>query len=312
VPLVSVVIPVRDDPAGVLAVTAALERQTLPRDRFEVIVAVDGGEAPAVPPGVRVEAGPPRNSYAARNRAARAARAEVLAFTDADCVPEPDWLEAGLAALEQADVVAGAVRFTLDGPVTPWALLDIEHNLDQEAAVRRNVAVTANLFMRRATFDAIGGFDETLPSGSDHDAVGRAVRAGAVLRYAEGAAVRHPARGRARAMLANRWFTLFHGAARWARDGGPGAPGGKLLLIPFVSGIAQRALEGRPLTRLDERRLAFSGIRPTRRQELAALLANALVVSPVTSAARIAGSIHGVRTRRAALDEPPPQCDACA
>jgi glycosyltransferase involved in cell wall biosynthesis len=116
VPLVSVVIPVRDDPAGVLAVTAALEAQTLPRDRFEVIVAVDGGEAPTVPPGVRVEAEPPRNSYAARNRAARA---EVLAFTDADCVPEPDWLEAGLAALEQADVVAGAVRFTLDGPVTP-------------------------------------------------------------------------------------------------------------------------------------------------------------------------------------------------
>jgi len=311
-PLVSVVIPVRDDPAGVRAVTAALERQTLPRDRFEVIVAVDGGEPPAVPPGVRVEAGPPRNSYAARNRAARTARGDVLAFTDADCLPAPDWLERGLAALDGADIVAGAVRFTVEGRLTPWALLDVEQNLDQEAAVRRNVAVTANLFMRRATFDAIGGFDDTLPSGSDHDAVSRAVRAGAALRYAERAAISHPARTRARALLANRWFTLFHGAARWGRDGGAGTPGGKLLLLPLVGAIAERRLEGRPLSRLDARRLAFSGISATRRQQVAALLAGALVVSPVTSAARLAGTVHGVRMRRAALDEPPPRCDACA
>jgi hypothetical protein len=63
--------------------------------------------------------------------------------------------------------------------------------------------------------------------------------------------------------------------------------------------------------RLDARRLAHSGVRPSRRQELAAVLANALVVSPVTSAARIAGTVQGVRMRRAALDEPPPQCDPC-
>jgi glycosyltransferase involved in cell wall biosynthesis len=303
VPLVSVVIPVRDDPAGVQAVTAALERQTLPRADYEVIVAVDGGMPPQVPPGVRTEPGPPRNSYAARNRGARAARAEVLAFTDADCLPAPDWLERGLAALEGADVVAGAVRLTIMGRATPWALLDVEQSLDQEAGVRRNVAVTANLFMRRATFDAIGGFDETLPSGSDHDAVGRTVRAGAVLRYAEDAMVRHPARDGARALLANRWFTLHHGAMRWGRDGGQGAPGGKLLLIPFVGGIAERMLKGLPLTRLDARRLAFSGIEADRGRQLVAALADVLVVSPVTSVARLTGSIRGVRLRRGALDE---------
>jgi hypothetical protein len=314
VPLVSVVIPVRDDPAGLRAVTAALERQTLPRERFEVIVVVDGGEPPPVPAGALVIAGPPRNSYAARNRGARAARGAVLAFTDADCLPDPGWLEQGLAGLDGADMVAGAVRFTVAGRLTPWALLDIEHNLDQEAAVRRDVAVTANLFMRRETLAAIGGFDESLPSGSDHDAVLRATRTGAVLRYVARAEVRHPARATARALLAKRWFTRFHGTARWARanDRRPGAPGGKLLLVPFVSGVVERRLEGRPLTRLDPRCMAYSGVRPRRREELAALLASVFVVSPVTSAARIAGALHGVRMRRAALDEPPPQCDACA
>jgi hypothetical protein len=108
-------------------------------------------------------------------------------------------------------------------------------------------------------------------------------------------------------MLANRWFTLSHGAARWARDGGAGAPAGKLLLIPFVSGIAERALEGRPLTRLDRRRLEHSGVQPTRLEELVAVLANILVISAVTSAARVTGTIRGVRMRRASLDEPAPR-----
>jgi glycosyl transferase family 2 len=299
-PRVSVVIPVRDDPEGVRAVTAALEHQTLPRDEFEVIVAVDGGDAPPVPPGVRVVAGPPCNSYAARNRGVRAARAPVLAFTDADCLPEPEWLERGLAALDGADIVAGAVRLAVARRLTVWALLDIERNLDQEAAVRCNVAVTANLFMRRETFDAIGGFDASLPSGSDHEAVRRAAQRGATLRYAPQAEIRHPARDGARAVLGNRWFTLFHGAARFSRDGGPGAPRGKLLLIPFVSAVAERSTAGQPLTRLDPRRLAYSGVQPTRRQELAAVAADTLIVSPVTSAARIAGAIQGVRMRRGA------------
>jgi glycosyltransferase involved in cell wall biosynthesis len=295
--LVSVVVPVRDDERGVRAVVAALERQTLARELFEIVVAVDGGRMPSVPPSVRLVAGPPRNSYAARNRGVAAALGPVLAFTDADCLPQPDWLEQGLAAIEGADMAAGAVRIVTERRPTPWALIDIEGNLDQEAAVERNAAVTANLFMRRETFDAMNGFDETIPSGSDHDAVRRAVQAGAVLRYAERAQVRHPARASARVLLANRWFTVFHGAARWTRDGGPGTPGGKLLLVPFVSGVAGRVMQGRPLTRLDRRRLEFSGVQPTRLQELVAVLASVLVVSPVTSAARIAGAVRGARMR---------------
>ena len=76
------------------------------------------------------------------------------------------------------------------------------------------------------------------------------------------------------------------------------APPAKLLLIPFVSGVVSRALDGRPLTRVDPRRLEHSGVRPTRRQEFLAVLANLLVVSPVTSAARIAGTIRGAGIRR--------------
>ena len=144
----------------------------------------------------------------------------MLAFTDADCMPRPTGWSRGSPALEGAESWPAAVRFTVEGRLTPWALLDIEHNLDQEAGVRRDVAVTANLFMRRETFDAIGGFDETLPSGPDHDAVGRAVRAGAVLRYAAEAGDT-PSRPRRRGRDARQ--PLVH--ASTARRAGPATTG---------------------------------------------------------------------------------------
>lgn len=58
---------------------------------------------------------------AARNRAARAARASNLAFTDADCLPEPDWLENGLIELESADLVAGEIRSIVPHPTVDHA-----------------------------------------------------------------------------------------------------------------------------------------------------------------------------------------------
>ena len=101
----SVIVPVRNGRRHLEELLAALSGQTLPRDRFEVLIGDDGStdgstDGLATADGwVRVFSGPPRSSYAARNRAARAARAETLAFCDADCLPEPDWLEKGIAAV---------------------------------------------------------------------------------------------------------------------------------------------------------------------------------------------------------------------
>ena len=75
-----------------------------PADRFDVVV-VDNAStedvAAAVPADERftllVE--PRRGSYAARNTGLGVARGEVLAFTDADCRPDPDWLTEAVAEL---------------------------------------------------------------------------------------------------------------------------------------------------------------------------------------------------------------------
>ncbi len=79
--------------------------QTYPRDGFEIIVAdnasPEGEAAIAALIAGRAELTivAERGAGAARNGGAAKARGEILAFTDCDCVPEPRWLEAGVAAL---------------------------------------------------------------------------------------------------------------------------------------------------------------------------------------------------------------------
>ena len=162
-PLVSVVVPVRDNPDGIRALLTCLDAQTLARDRFEVIIGDDGSRVGSITQfataddRIHVVTQPPRTSYAARNQAAAAARGDVLAFTDSDCLPHARWLEEGLTALEEADIVAGHVSFVAPARPTLWSVLTVDMYLDQQRNVQRSRAATANLFVWREGFERWGG-----------------------------------------------------------------------------------------------------------------------------------------------------------
>ncbi len=114
----SIVVPTYGRPRALAACLAALARLTYPRERFEVIVVDDGGDADlaaAVEPAreridltlLRCRHG---GAAAARNRGAERARGRYLAFTDDDCAPEPKWLtalDARLAGFGGAALVGG-------------------------------------------------------------------------------------------------------------------------------------------------------------------------------------------------------------
>jgi glycosyltransferase involved in cell wall biosynthesis len=296
---VSVIVPVRDNRDGIAQLLACLGAQTLPRDRFEVVIGDDGSQTGSLldfetsDGSVRVLPGPPLTSYAARNRAARSATGRVLAFCDSDCLPEPTWLEEGLAALKAVDLVAGEVVFIAPERPTVWSLLTVDMFLDQGRNVRLSRAVTANLFVARKTFDGCGGFDESLPSGGDYDFVARSVARGARLAYAPRAIVRHPTLDDRSSFLRKVWRTNWWSAARRARDGERMHWPGVLTFVPFLGTALARKQALRPILRLCRARLEVSGLRPSWRDDARALVVLYFFVAFVEDLGRIRGRREG-------------------
>jgi glycosyltransferase involved in cell wall biosynthesis len=217
-PYVSVVIPVYNNPAGIAVALGALALQTYPTTHFETIV-VDNNSTDDTPDVVKrfQDENPDRvrlliedqiqSSYAARNRGIQQAQGDVLAFTDADCRPAPDWLENGLRALLEGDpaVVAGRVDMTFreEGKPNLFECLDAMQHLDQQRYVERDgYGATANLFVWRQLFVTYGLFLGELRSGGDYELGRRLARAGEALAFCQDAVVYHPARATWAALLA--------------------------------------------------------------------------------------------------------------
>lgn len=156
-PAVSVVVPFRDRRPLLRALLAGLEAQTF--TDVEVLLVDDGSSdgAAAEAEGrviggrpVRVLAGDGGGAVSARQVGVAAARGRILAFTDSDCVPDPRWLEAGVAAVVAgADVVQGHTR-----PAERRAPLERSLWVEDEG-----LYPTCNVFYRRESFDRAGGFD---------------------------------------------------------------------------------------------------------------------------------------------------------
>ncbi len=193
----SVIVPARASATEVAELLEHLERQTIDRDRFEILIVDDHSEPPLATAALRLTDA--RGSYAARNAGIRAARGKVLAFTDVDCRPEPSWLQAGLTAVAAHPRAAGRIELTAGEPPTWIERLDRARFLRQRQYVAEGFGATANLFVRREVFDAIGLFDERLLSGGDAE-LGRRAAAFPIV-FAADAVVRHPCRSDARALL---------------------------------------------------------------------------------------------------------------
>ena len=201
----SVIVPVWNDSGRLQGCLRALEEQTYPGHLYEVIV-VDNdstktiGHVVAPYARARVVREGRSGSYAARNTGVKHARGEIIAFTDSDCIPAPDWLERGVAHLTRLDgraVVAGRIEIFPRSPQQPNAVEQYEMLIalaQREFVSNYNFGATANLFTFREVFEQAGPFLAEVKSGGDLEWGRRIVCSGYRLEYADNARVFHPAR----------------------------------------------------------------------------------------------------------------------
>jgi glycosyltransferase involved in cell wall biosynthesis len=148
-----------------------------------------------------------RSSYAARNRGASQASAPLIAFTDADCIPDPNWLYRAAQSMDRNgwDICAGAVHH--EPSASRVGRFDELTYLKQEEYVEGefHFGATANLLVRAEVFRGIGGFDSALRSGGDLDFCRRATRGGASIGFEPQAIVTHPPRETLVEVLRKAW-----------------------------------------------------------------------------------------------------------
>lgn len=192
-----------DDLARALAAVTAQRHQPL-----EVLVIDNAPSTEATrhtverSSGVRYVREDRRGLDAARNRALREARGEVVAFTDDDAAPEPEWLASLLANFADRRVVV-ATGLTLPMELETEAQELFEQHCTFVRGFRRRVfdgqrdnplavgpvGAGANMALRRERVLAMGGFDERLDggmptrSGGDHDLFARVLMDGHRIVY---------------------------------------------------------------------------------------------------------------------------------
>ena len=202
-PSISVVVPCRGHANELKNCLRGLQQQTT-TSPYEIIV-VDSAsdqvvaDVVAVFPSVRlVRSQSGLLPGGARNLGAQNARGDYLAFTDADCIPEPGWLTAAIEAFNRgATVVGGSVLHA--HPLNPIAVADNLLQFTDFSPHRPDGAASSlpgcNLALSQAAFHELGGFSNALQVGEDtFFSSAAATRWPGDVRFVRGMRVRHSGR----------------------------------------------------------------------------------------------------------------------
>ena len=198
-PLISVIIPIHNAQEALGDCLDALERQTMPREEYEIIVVNDGPvdtivEIIADRHRVTFLSQPQRGAAAARNLGAKQAQSEILLFTDADCVPESNWVEAMIAPFADQEIagVCGVVHTRQTGLIPRFIQLEYDYRYRNIARHRQiDFINTGTAGYRKHVFMDSGGFREDLLGAEDTELSFRLASAGYRMVFAPQAVVYH-------------------------------------------------------------------------------------------------------------------------
>ncbi|QIR38878.1 glycosyltransferase [Tolypothrix sp. PCC 7910] len=206
-PKVSVVVPIYNGETDLPDLISCLLAQTYPKDRVEYLLVDNNSSdrtltylntaAELSPLTIRpLSENQIQSSYAARNTGIRAATGEIIAFTDADCRPQPQWLELLIQPFSDQNIVI------VVGEIAALPSKNIlEQHADQQDTLSQKHTLahpfcaygqTANLAIRRIVLEKVGLFRPYLTTGGDADICWRIFLAKiGDLKFAPGAIVKH-------------------------------------------------------------------------------------------------------------------------
>jgi len=202
---VSVIIPVFNDPIRLKICLDALEKQTYPKELYEVIV-VDNASDENIDKLVSqfhqaiAISENRQGSYVARNKGITFSKGDVIAFTDSDCVPAPEWIEKGVANLlrtPNCGLVVGRINMFFRDPDKPTSveLYDAVTAFPNEHILKvAKFGPTANVFTFRSVIAHVGAFNDNVKSAGDLEWGQRVFSFGYRQIYADDTCVSHPAR----------------------------------------------------------------------------------------------------------------------
>ncbi|MBD3883455.1 glycosyltransferase [Phormidium tenue FACHB-886] len=200
-PQVSVIIPIYNGEADLPDLLRCLQQQTYAEAEYLLI---DNGSndrtsqilATLAPPFYGLSEAQIQSAYAARNVGIGAAKGSILAFTDADCRPQSDWLAQLVQPFDQPSVgiVAGEIA-ALPGDSLLERYADRHETLSQKHTLAHSFCAygqTANLAVRRSAFEQVGLFRPYLTTGGDADICWRILRqTDWQIKFAPTASVQH-------------------------------------------------------------------------------------------------------------------------
>jgi len=208
-PLVSVVVPVRNRAQQIVDCIQSLLLLNYPEDKLEIIVVDDASRDSTAE---QISSFPVKamlmsehiGQSACRNAATRVAKGEIVAFTDSDCVIDPDWL-ATLVSLF-ADPGIGAVG-GLVAPLSRASKLQRYEEVKSplyQGRQQKEVGVassssylsTCNFLARKRALEQTGGLDESMALGEDVDLTWRLCELGLKVVYSPRGKVHHRHRNR--------------------------------------------------------------------------------------------------------------------
>ena len=181
-PLVSFVIPVRNDAVRLERCLASIVRNDYPRELIEIIVvdneSTDGSARAARQHSAIVLKCSAPSVAALRNKGARAALGSILAFVDADHEIDRCWIETAVDVLQAPDVAATGAPYLTD-PKANWVQQQYDGLRDRPLG-REDVTWlgSGNFAVKRAAFERLGGFDASLTACEDVDLCNRLIASG--------------------------------------------------------------------------------------------------------------------------------------